>query len=185
MQNPGHENKQFAERVASPTARNLELTVEAVVEDYVGSFGWSQFLHVLLVSIVWVFDSQNTLVTIFSDAQPKSWRCINNSSSSLCMSSSNKDDVSSVCGLKPGTWEWVGGHESSIVAEWGLVCDRRFLAAVPASLFFIGSLLGNESHAPTFISMNLTNNQFGLWFWIFSYFLGNMFVPNLESKILS
>ncbi|KAG5229689.1 organic cation/carnitine transporter [Salix suchowensis] len=142
--NPGHGNKQqLGERVASPAARNLELTVEAVVEEYVGSFGWSQFLHVLLVSIVWVFDSQNTLVTIFSDAQPKSWRCINNSSSSLCMSSSSRGDVSSVCGLKPGTWEWVGGHESSIVAEWGLVCDRRFLAAVPASMFFIGSLLGS------------------------------------------
>ncbi|KAJ6373719.1 hypothetical protein OIU78_029411 [Salix suchowensis] len=142
--NPGHGNKQqLGERVASPAARNLELTVEAVVEEYVGSFGWSQFLHVLLVSIVWVFDSQNTLVTIFSDAQPKSWRCINNSSSSLCMSSSSRGDVSSVCGLKPGTWEWVDGHESSIVAEWGLVCDRRFLAAVPASMFFIGSLLGS------------------------------------------
>lgn len=142
--NLGHGNKQhLGERVASPAARNLELTVEAVVEEYVGSFGWSQFLHVLLVSIVWVFDSQNTLVTIFSDAQPKSWRCINNSSSSLCMSSSSRGDVSSVCGLKPGTWEWVGGHESSIVAEWGLVCDRRFLAAVPASMFFIGSLLGS------------------------------------------
>ncbi|KAB5524241.1 hypothetical protein DKX38_021990 [Salix brachista] len=61
--NPGHGNRQqLAERVASPAARTLELTVEAVVEEYIGSFGWSQFLHVLLVSIVWVFDSQNTLV---------------------------------------------------------------------------------------------------------------------------
>uniref|UniRef100_A0A6N2LML7 Uncharacterized protein n=1 Tax=Salix viminalis TaxID=40686 RepID=A0A6N2LML7_SALVM len=86
-------------RGASPAARNLELTVEAVVEEYVGSFGWSQFLH------FGVFDSQNTLVTIFSDARPKSWRCINNSLSSLCMSSGSRGDVSSVCGLKPGTWE--------------------------------------------------------------------------------
>ncbi|KAJ6687650.1 SOLUTE CARRIER FAMILY 22 MEMBER [Salix koriyanagi] len=146
--NPGHGNKQqLAERVASPAERNLELTVEAVVEEYVGSFGWSQFLHVLLVLIVWVFDSQNTLVAIFSDARPKSWRCINNSSSSLCMSSGSRGDVSSVCALKPGTWEWVGGHESSIVAEWGLVCGRRFLVGVPASMFFIGSLRGNENHA--------------------------------------
>ncbi|KAJ6340499.1 hypothetical protein OIU77_008292 [Salix suchowensis] len=145
--NPGHGTKQqLAKRVASPAERNLELTVEAVVEEYVGSFGWSQFLHVLLVLIVWVFDSQNTLVAIFSDARSKSWRCINNSSSSLCMSSSSRGDVSSVCALKPGTWEWVGGHESSIVAEWGLVCDRRFLATVPASMFFIGSLRGNENH---------------------------------------
>ncbi|KAH8492008.1 hypothetical protein H0E87_021557 [Populus deltoides] len=142
-QNLVHGNIQLAERVAPPPATNLELTVEEVVEEYVGSFGWSQFLHVLLVSLAWIFDSQNTLVTIFSDAQPSAWRCINKSSSSLCLSSSSKGDVSYVCGLMPGTWEWVSGHTSSIIAEWGLICDRRFLAAIPASLFFLGSLLGS------------------------------------------
>ncbi|KAG6752796.1 hypothetical protein POTOM_042834 [Populus tomentosa] len=142
-QNLVHGNMQLAERVAPPPATNLELTVEEVVEEYVGSFGWSQFLHVLLFSLAWIFDSQNTLVTIFSDAQPSAWRCINNSLSSLCLSSSSKGDVSSVCGLMPGTWEWVSGHTSSIIAEWGLICDRRFLAAIPASLFFLGSLLGS------------------------------------------
>jgi OCT family organic cation transporter-like MFS transporter 4/5 len=159
-QNLVHGNIQLAERVAPPPATNLELTVEEVVEEYVGSFGWSQFLHVLLVSLAWIFDSQNTLVTIFSDAQPSAWRCINNSSSSLCLSSSSNGDASSVCGLMPDTWEWVSGHTSSIIAEWGLICDRTFLAAIPASLFFLGSLLGNELHAPTLISMDLRNNQF-------------------------
>ncbi|XP_011000788.1 PREDICTED: organic cation/carnitine transporter 1-like [Populus euphratica] len=142
-QNLEHGNLQLAERVAPQPATNLELTVEEVLEEYVGSFGWSQFLHVLLVSLAWIFDSQNTLVTIFSDAQPSAWRCINNSSSSLCLSSSSNGDASSVCGLMPDTWEWVNGHTSSIIAEWGLICDRRFLAATPASLFFLGSLLGS------------------------------------------
>ncbi|CAK7327904.1 unnamed protein product [Dovyalis caffra] len=142
-QNLEHGKIELVERVAPPPPRNLVLTVEEVVEEYVGSFGWSQLIHVFLVSLAWVFDSQNTLVTIFSDAQPTAWRCINNSSSSLCMSSSSKGDVSSVCGLMPGTWEWVGGHQSSTIAEWGLICDRKFLAAIPASLFFIGSLLGS------------------------------------------
>ncbi|WRX17136.1 hypothetical protein QQP08_009623 [Theobroma cacao] len=53
----------------------LELTVDEVVEGYVGSFGFSQLLHVLLVSFAWIFDSQNTLITIFSDAQLAAWRC--------------------------------------------------------------------------------------------------------------
>lgn len=118
-----------------PQNINLELTVDEVIEDYVGAFGVAQFIHVLLVSLAWIFDSQITLVTIFTDAQPKAWRCkIPNTCSG--------DGAGPVCGLKPGSWEWVGGSTSSVIAEWGLVCDHKFLAAIPASLFFIGSLIG-------------------------------------------
>ncbi|EOY21511.1 Organic cation/carnitine transporter1, putative [Theobroma cacao] len=99
----------------------LELTVDEVVEGYVGSFGFSQLLHVLLVSFAWIFDSQNTLITIFT---------------------SNKRQTGPVSGLAAGTWEWIGGNTTSTIAEWGLVCDRKFLAALPASLFFVGSILG-------------------------------------------
>ncbi|KAK3041909.1 hypothetical protein RJ639_002191 [Escallonia herrerae] len=112
----------------------LELTVDEVVEDYVGSFGFSQLVHVFLVSLAWIFDSQNTLVTIFSDAQPASWKCTSNACTG---------DARDVCRQVPGTWEWVGGNTSSTIAEWGLVCDRKFLAAVPACLFFLGSLFGS------------------------------------------
>ncbi|KAF9671219.1 hypothetical protein SADUNF_Sadunf12G0024700 [Salix dunnii] len=75
-QNLVHGDIQLAERVAPPPPANLELTVEEVVEDYVGPFGWSQLFHVVLVSLAWIFDSQNTLVTILSDAQPSAWRCV-------------------------------------------------------------------------------------------------------------
>lgn len=123
------------------TLTKLELTVDEVVEKYVGSLGLSQIVQVFLVSLAWIFDSQNTLVTIFSDAQPHSWRCKVDGGGG-CFSNSSSSSSLSVCELVPGTWEWVGGNSSSIIAEWGLICDRRFLAAVPASLFFLGSLLG-------------------------------------------
>ncbi|XP_047180846.1 organic cation/carnitine transporter 1 isoform X2 [Vigna umbellata] len=117
----------------------LELTVDEVVEEYVGSLGFSQLVHVLLVSLAWIFDAQSTLVTIFTDAQPP-WRC----KSGLCQGyNNNSSNTGSVCELVPGTWEWVGGHTSSTIAEWNLVCDRRFLAAVPASVYFLGSLIGS------------------------------------------
>ncbi|OWM82965.1 organic cation/carnitine transporter 1-like [Punica granatum] len=122
-----------------PVNVNLELTVDEVVEDYVGSFGVSQFIHVFLVSLAWIFDSQSTLVTIFTDAQPKAWRCKIPNNDGAC----SGNGVGPVCGLRPGTWEWVGGNASSVIAEWGLICDRKLLAATPASLFFIGSLLGS------------------------------------------
>jgi len=120
----------------------LELSVDEVVEEYVGSLGFSQLVHVLLVSLAWIFDAQSTLVTIFTDAQPSAWRC----KSGLCQGNNNSSSsTGSVCELVPGTWEWLGGHTSSIIAEWNLVCDRRFLAAVPASVYFLGSLIGKSS----------------------------------------
>lgn len=109
----------------------LELKVDQVIEEYVGSLGFSQLLHVFLVSIAWIFDAQNTLVTIFTDAKPYAWS-----------NASAGGEVTSVCGLPAGSWTWVGGKESSIISEWDLVCGRKFLAAAPASLFFFGSVLG-------------------------------------------
>ncbi|XP_074372586.1 organic cation/carnitine transporter 1-like [Apium graveolens] len=116
----------------------LELTVDEVVEQYVGSLGFSQIIHVFLVSLAWIFDSQNTLVTIFTDAQPAAWRC----TSPPCVRNDTAN-AAAVCSMVAGSWEWIGGSKSSIIAEWSLICDRKFLAAAPASLFFIGSLLGS------------------------------------------
>ncbi|XP_027359506.1 organic cation/carnitine transporter 1 [Abrus precatorius] len=132
----GSTNLEGSEQVSN----KLELTVDEVVEGYMGSMGFSQLLHVLLVSLAWIFDAHSTLVTIFSDAQPPTWRCKNE----LCASNNSSSKSSgSVCALVPGTWEWVDGHTSSTIAEWNLICDRRFLAAVPASVYFLGSLIGS------------------------------------------
>ncbi|TYG43177.1 hypothetical protein ES288_D12G316700v1 [Gossypium darwinii] len=136
-----------------PREENMELNVDEVIERYVGSFGLPQLLQVMLVSFAWVFDSQNTLVTIFTDAQPSSWRCKTSAdpslSSSWCMNNTasggdgNKgQSASHVCGLAAGSWEWIGGNSASTIAEWYLICHRKFLAAIPTSLFFIGSIIG-------------------------------------------
>ncbi|KAE8709647.1 Organic cation/carnitine transporter 1 [Hibiscus syriacus] len=139
---------------AAPAAEGkLQLSVDDVIDRYVGSLGLSQLLHVLLVSFAWVFDSQNTLVTIFTDAQPSTWRCKSldhhhtnaSMSSSWCInnaSDGSKGQPSHVCGLAAGTWEWVGGNTTSTIAEWNLICHHKFLAAIPASLFFIGTIFG-------------------------------------------
>ncbi|KAK8706534.1 hypothetical protein V6N13_050095 [Hibiscus sabdariffa] len=134
------------EEVAAATERTREISVDDVMDRSLGIF---QLIHVLLASFAWVFDAQNTLVTMFTDAQPSEWRCrsLENASisSSWCMNntgSGSKAQPSHVCGLAAGTWEWVGGNTTSTVAEWNLICDHKFLAAIPTSLFFIGTILG-------------------------------------------
>ncbi|KAJ4973482.1 hypothetical protein NE237_006656 [Protea cynaroides] len=128
-----------ATETATATVPKLELTVDEVIEEYVGSFGFSQLIHAFLVSLAWIFDSQNTLVTIFTDAQP-SWTC--KGGGSWC----DPDSTGSVCKIQPGYWEWIGGNCSSTIAEWGLVCDWKFRAGVPASSFFFGSILGSAAY---------------------------------------
>ncbi|KAJ8443272.1 hypothetical protein Cgig2_010167 [Carnegiea gigantea] len=123
-----------------PPPPKFEHTVDEVIENYVGSLGLSQIIQVVLVSFAWVFDAQSTLVTIFSDAEPD-WRC--KGSVGMCNGRPGGKG-SSVCGLEPGAWEWVGGHKSTTIAEWGLICDHKFLAAIPASAFFIGSLIARS-----------------------------------------
>lgn len=125
--------------------KQQQLTVDEVVEEYVGPFGFSQIIQVILVSLARIFDSQATLVTIFTDAQPQSWRCIG-------VDCGSGGGGGSVCGLRPGSWEWSGGNSSSTIAEWGLVCDRRFLAALPTSVYFLGSLIGR----PHSLSLSLS-----------------------------
>ncbi|KAH9622792.1 hypothetical protein KSS87_005689 [Heliosperma pusillum] len=131
------------EKTETLNSKNIiELTVDGVIEEHVGSLGMSQIIQVILVSLAWIFDAQGTLITIFSDAEPEKWICKGNNINGCNGIQSGKGGAF-LCGLKPGSWEWVGGPKSSIIAEWGLICDHKFLAALPASLFFLGSLIGS------------------------------------------
>ncbi|OAY78532.1 Organic cation/carnitine transporter 1 [Ananas comosus] len=132
-----HNNTEGESSNAAP--QKSELTVDEIIEQHVGSFGFSQLLHVFLVSLAWMFDSQNTLVTIFSDAQPQ-WRCKGSSSSCSVHRS--------ICELEKG--------KSSTIAEWGLICDKKFRAGVPASLFFVGSLLVHGRLADKYLGRKKT-----------------------------
>ncbi|KAK9688667.1 hypothetical protein RND81_09G002100 [Saponaria officinalis] len=122
----------------------LELTVDEVIEEHVGTLGISQIIQVIIVSFAWIFDAQGTLITIFTDAAPEKWTC--NSKGGCNGMQSGKGGSGFVCGLEPGTWDWVGGRKSSVIAEWGLICDHKFLAPLPASFFFLGSLLGSAMY---------------------------------------
>eukprot|EP01018_Ginkgo_biloba_P030864 Gb_11984 [translate_table: standard] len=118
----------------------LKLSVEEIIEEHVGAFGYAQLIHVFLVSLAWFFDSQHTLVTIFTDSQP-SWQCtaVQSQYSTLCNSRS-----SNICDMDESLWEWVGGKSISIIAEWSLTCNNKFKAGVPASMFFIGCFIGRS-----------------------------------------
>ena len=110
------------------------LTVDEVIEQHIGVLGFAQIVHALLVSIAWTFDAQSTLISIFSDAKP----------AARLLTTGAIVEGSILCGLSTGEWEWVGGKSDTIVSEWNLICQHKFLVALPSTLFFIGSLFGTN-----------------------------------------
>ncbi|KAL1221363.1 Organic cation/carnitine transporter 3 [Cardamine amara subsp. amara] len=111
-----------------PPSRSLDETIEQCI----GNFGWAQFLQAAIVSFAWVFDAQQTFITVFTDSQP-TWHCTD---SYRCNSSSN------MCNLPKQTWSWDFNSNASIISEWDLQCAGSFLKGLPASSFFLGCLIG-------------------------------------------
>ncbi|KAL1291379.1 hypothetical protein HN51_059910 [Arachis hypogaea] len=91
-------------------------SLASTVEKCIGEFTWSQFLQAVLVSFAWVFDAQQTFISVFTDAQPS-------------LNCTEKDDHVSI-------------GRASIISEWGLECENSFVTSLPASLFFLGCLVG-------------------------------------------
>jgi MFS family permease len=94
----------------------------------------THLLPSLLVTFAWVFDAQQTFISVFTDAEPK-WHC-QNPDDTICSSSL------SPCNLQRDSWAWDMPADSSVVSEWDLQCSAPALVPLPASAFFMGCLIG-------------------------------------------
>ncbi|KAF5196082.1 Organic cation/carnitine transporter, partial [Thalictrum thalictroides] len=100
-----------------------------------GSFGWNQFLQALLVSLAWVFDAQQTFISVFVAEAAPAWHCIDDHDQ-LCNSGTIQ------CQLPKAAWAWNQPAETCLVSEWNLECSGPFVSGLPASSFFFGCLMG-------------------------------------------
>ncbi|KAJ4828438.1 hypothetical protein Tsubulata_047629, partial [Turnera subulata] len=108
-------------------------TIDEVIEKFLGSFGWSQFLQCILVSLAQLFDGQQVLISVFADAEPP-WHCLK----SYTNGSSNID----ICKISSTEWAWDAGYSKTTISEWSLQCASPFIKALPASSFFMGCIIG-------------------------------------------
>lgn len=106
-------------------------SLDETIERCIGEFGLAQLLQAILVSFAWVFDAQQTFISVFTDAEPK-WHCTNDSCTS----------VSDICHLPQNSWAWDSPNDTSIISEWGLQCSSSIIKGLPASSFFMGCLIG-------------------------------------------
>uniref|UniRef100_A0A1D1YN88 H(+)/Pi cotransporter n=1 Tax=Anthurium amnicola TaxID=1678845 RepID=A0A1D1YN88_9ARAE len=108
-------------------------SLDDMIERCVGSLGPAQLLQALLVSLSWLFDAQQTFVTVFTDAPPP-WRCTG------C---GGDHRPPTPCGLPDGAaWSWDRPAPASVVSEWSLQCAGAALAGLPSSAYFAGCLAG-------------------------------------------
>ncbi|KAK8545822.1 hypothetical protein V6N13_067085 [Hibiscus sabdariffa] len=107
-------------------------SLDDTIERCIGGFAWFQIFQAILVSLAWVFDAQQTFISIFTDAVP-SWHCTDES---VCNSFSN------ICQLPKDAWSWDWPAYTSIISEWGHECSTSFIIGLPASSSFMGCLLG-------------------------------------------
>ncbi|KAF3320641.1 organic cation/carnitine transporter 2-like protein [Carex littledalei] len=108
----------------------------------------------LLVALAWVFDAQQTFISVFTDVEPM-WHC-KNPEDTICSFSS------SPCNLEKNSWAWDSPTYSSVVSEWDLQCSAPALVPLPASAFFMGCLIGG------LLVSTLADSIFGRKRWLFT-----------------
>ncbi|KAK7411454.1 hypothetical protein VNO78_02887 [Psophocarpus tetragonolobus] len=135
------------EQPLSPSLPNKHHpSLGSTVELCIGEFTWSQFLQSILVSCAWIFDAQQTFISVFTDAPP-AWHCTDGSPECAA--------AATVCSLPRDAWAWDGPRRASIVSEWGLECASSVVAGLPASMFFAGCLVGG------FVLASLADSSLG------------------------
>ncbi|THG16181.1 hypothetical protein TEA_020618 [Camellia sinensis var. sinensis] len=119
-------------------------TLDETIEQCLGDFGWAQFFQAALVSVAWVFDAQQTFVSVFTDAQP-AWH--------LTTTTGGGDTMMMICQLPRNSWAWDMPIDTSIISEWSLECAGSIMTGLPASSFFMGCFAGG------FILATLTDSR--------------------------
>ncbi|KAI9161618.1 hypothetical protein LWI28_019099 [Acer negundo] len=110
-------------------------SLDDMIEQSIGCFGWAQFVQAILVALASVFDSQQSFINVYTDSHP-TWHCTS-TSNTTCNAT-----VSNICELSKSDWAWDGASSESIITEWGLECSSAFIRSLPASSHFTGCLLG-------------------------------------------
>ena len=97
----------------------------------------------LSIAICWNF------VLSFFAGTDAGWRCINNNSSRFCEENQNKSFAMNTgkfyhrCKLARSEWRFTTLRKYSFTTEFDLVCEKRAIAALVSSSYYIGGLIGS------------------------------------------
>lgn len=108
-----------------------------VIDRCMDSFGTSQLIQAMIVSLAWLFDAQQTFISVFAD-RSQNWHCTNTT-----MDYGQCSSATSFCDIPNGSWSWDEPADVSTVSDWELDCyGVPSVAGFPASAFFAGCVVG-------------------------------------------
>jgi len=110
-----------------------KMSIDEMLWHHCGELGRWHLRHFVLTSLSWVLVGFHTMVIIFADHEPH-WNCHAGSLGFDCNAA-----ATSICELKPCSWEWVGG---TTVSDWGLICGDKFKVGLVRAVFFVGWTIG-------------------------------------------
>ena len=115
-------------------------TLEVVLEK-VGEYGkFQMFVHFTAMLACSLDIVQN--VSVFFTGLPPSWICATNST--ICTSKMwNTFDAVSPCNMSRTDWRYREDERFSFVVQYDLSCEREWLRQMPASIFFVGTMMGS------------------------------------------
>ncbi|MED6185104.1 hypothetical protein PIB30_053791 [Stylosanthes scabra] len=128
-------------------------SLNSTVEKCIGEFTWSQFLQAVLVSFAWVFDAQQTFISVFTDAQP----------SPNCTGKNQKTSIIS---------EWNLDQENSFIT--GLPTSLFFLGCLAGGILLAtlaDSSFGRKNmlfYSCLFMSLSSLLAAFSINIWMYS-----------------
>lgn len=106
----------------------------------VGSFGRFQQLVIAIFCVIVLFPVYHITITYFIADIP-SWRCIANSATCRSNATFTNKDLAR-CSMKRSEWEYTMAKSYSIITQWDLDCDRKWLSDLVTSIFFLGWIIG-------------------------------------------
>ncbi|KMZ59346.1 Organic cation/carnitine transporter 3 [Zostera marina] len=126
----------------NPPTLRLRPSLDHAIEQCVGTMGTAQLFQAFIISIAWIFDAQQTFISVFVDRTPD-WHCTNTTDDTNyapCSTTAN-----TFCAFPQSSWSWDEASYVSTVSEWNLECyggGSINVAGFPASAFFAGCLFG-------------------------------------------
>jgi MFS family permease len=120
------------------------LTMDEALTRHVGEFGWGQLKFLLMASVLLIPNAMACLLWVFIATDPvksKSWECTAGPYAAACeeaLASSSPEQA--FCSLPAGAWQWADA--TSAVAQFDLVCSRKWLSQLANVFFFIGCFIG-------------------------------------------
>jgi MFS transporter, OCT family, solute carrier family 22 (organic cation transporter), member 4/5 len=113
---------------------------------HVGEFGHFQRVQTAVCALTWAVTALQTALVLLSTlgaTDPQASRLLECSKTGgeACEAALSQP-YPALCTLPSDSWQWSVSTGFSIVTEFDLVCNRAWLAPLPAVAFFAGSLIG-------------------------------------------